>query len=133
MKIVSKVLLVLMLITCIAVMMPQTIVKAGGEDEAATEGISIIDGVTIKPDPGKDSKASEQMSNVVNRLLGFLQVASALLAVVMIAATGFRYIMETPEMKNELKKSMIPIIVGILLVFFAASIAKFFIGIFSAK
>ncbi len=129
MKIVSKVLLVLMLITCVAVMMPQTIVKAG----EAKAGVDVIEGVTIDPDSGSDTEAKTQMSNVVNRLLGFLQVASALLAVVMIAATGFRYIMETPEMKNELKKSMIPIIVGILLVFFAASIAKFFIGIFSAK
>ena len=49
----------------------------------------------------------------------------------MIAVTGFRYIIETPEIKGELKKNMFPIIVGIILVFFATSIAKFFIGIFN--
>ena len=87
----------------------------------------------LNADTSDSSGATSGLKSVVERLLGFLQIASALIAVVMIAVTGFRYIIETPEMKNELKKSMIPIIVGILLVFFATSIAKFFIGMFSAK
>ena len=49
----------------------------------------------------------------------------------MIAISGFRYIIETPEVKGELKKNMLPIIIGIILVFFASTIAKFLISIFA--
>ncbi len=73
---------------------------------------------------------SSTMVTVVGTVLGFLQVISGLLSVVIIAVTGFRYITETPDMRNELKKSMVPIVVGLLLVFFATTIAKFFIGVF---
>lgn len=63
-------------------------------------------------------------------ILTFLQIVSGIAAVIMIAVSGFRYIVETPEVKGEIKKTMLPIVIGIILVFFAVSIAKFFLGIF---
>ena len=83
---------------------------------------------------GNDSDIDAgDFATVASRVLTFLQIASGIMAIIMIAVTGFRYIVETPDMKSELKKSMIPIIVGILLVFFATSIAKFFINVFGAS
>ena len=131
MKIVSKILLILMVVMMTTVIMPQMEVRAEGETSLFTP--TGEQPITVNPTYNGAQEAQTGLSNVVNRLLGFLQIASALIAVVMIAVTGFRYIIETPEMKNELKKSMIPIIVGILLVFFAASIAKFFISMFSTN
>ncbi len=78
----------------------------------------------------KDTAAIDDFRNAGNKILTFLQILSGIAAVVMIAVTGFRYIIETPEVKGELKKNMLPIVVGIVLVFFAASIAKFFLGMF---
>lgn len=121
MKILQKILVVLLIAMCVSIVMPRAVVNADG----AIGAIGQIQ-------PTNDTTGTEGFVKVVNNLLGFLQIASGLIAVVMIAVTGFRYIIETPEMKNELKKSMVPIIVGILLVFFATSIAKFFIGIFSS-
>lgn len=123
MKILQKVLIVLLIAMCVVTFMPQVVrADASGAAKNAIESISAN---------YSDTNGTTKMTSVVGNLLGFLQIASGLIAVVMIAATGFRYIIETPEMKNELKKSMIPIIVGILLVFFATSIARFFISIFS--
>ena len=76
-----------------------------------------------------DTKAVSEFTSLANTILTFLQILSGITAVVMIAITGFRYIVETPEVKGELKKNMVPIVIGILLVFFAVSIAKFFLGI----
>ena len=47
----------------------------------------------------------------------------------MIAIVGFNYIISTPEVKDEMKKKMLPIIIGIVLVFGATSVAKFLIGV----
>ena len=70
------------------------------------------------------------LTNVAGKILTFLQVISGVFAIIMIAVTGFRYIIETADVKKELKQSMLPIIIGILLVFFATSIAKFIVNIF---
>ena len=69
------------------------------------------------------------MATVIGKLLGFLQVASGIVAVLMIAIVGFNYIISTPEVKDEMKKKMLPIIIGIVLVFGATSVAKFLIGV----
>ena len=70
------------------------------------------------------------LTEVAGKILTFLQVISGVFAIIMIAVTGFRYIIETADVKKELKQSMLPIIIGILLVFFATSIAKFIVNIF---
>ena len=122
MKTLQKILLILVVAMCISIVMPKNISRA----ENVTEIVQNIKG-------GEDVDGAGELGNVANKILSFLQVASGIAAVVVIAVTGFRYIIETPEVKGELKKNMFPIIVGILLVFFAATIANFFIGIFAKK
>lgn len=73
--------------------------------------------------------AADGLATVIGKLLGFLQVASGIVAVLMIAIVGFNYIISTPEVKDEMKKKMLPIIIGIVLVFGATSVAKFLIGV----
>lgn len=66
---------------------------------------------------------------IINRLLGFLRVISALILVLILATTGYQYIVATPEIKGELKKKMLPVILGIILIFAAVSIAGFIIEV----
>lgn len=121
MKTLQKVLVVLLIAICVFAVLPQTYTFAGGDAQKAIDDIKT----------GGTVEGTQELSTIAGRILTFLQVASGIAAVIMIAVTGFRYIVETPEVKGELKKNMFPIIVGIVLVFFATSIAKFFIGIFN--
>lgn len=124
MKKISKILLILPLIITARICILQPEVKA-------EQGVEILDGVIINSvDPATGTIGG--IKAIVENILGFLQLLSGLLAVILIAVTGFRYIVDTPDVKSELKKSMIPIIVGLLLVFFATTIAKFFIGMFES-
>ena len=120
MKTMYKVLAILIIAVSMLVIMPDNMSLAA----TAADAGSAIDGITVSGG-GDVSK----LQNVVGKLLGFLQVASGIIAVLMIAITGFQYIVETPEVKSEIKKKMLPIIVGIVLVFGATSIAKFIIGV----
>jgi type IV secretory pathway VirB2 component (pilin) len=124
MKTLQKVLLMLVFVASVMVVLPNNMSMAASPAETA---IGEIESATA----GTSNEGTTALAKVVKNILSFLQIASGLVAVIMIAVTGFRYIIETPDMKQELKKSMIPIVVGILLVFFATTIAKFFIGIFS--
>lgn len=71
---------------------------------------------------------TKSLKIVVNRLLGFLRVISGLVLVLVLGTTGYKYIVATPEIKGELKKRMLPVILGTILVFSAVSIAGFILG-----
>ena len=63
--------------------------------------------------------------------LGLIQVASAVLAVVLIAVFGFKFIMGSANEKADYQKSFIPLIVGVVVVFAATSIAKLLFSTFT--
>ena len=124
MKTLQKILVILLIAICVFSVMPN------GSVLAADSASSAIDEIDSKAGSG-GIEGTDKLTEVAGRILTFLQIASGIAAVIMIAVTGFRYIVETPEVKGELKKNMFPIIVGIILVLFATSIAKFVIGIFN--
>lgn len=121
MKTVYKIFAILMIAVCTLVIMPNNMSLAAGSS-SASDAISNIP-------VSEPSGVTTGLSTVIGKLLGFLQVASGLVAVLMIAIVGFNYIISTPEIKDEMKKKMLPIIIGIVLVFGATSIAKFLIGV----
>ena len=139
MKTVSRVLLILMVAVCIFSIMPQNISMGANEREADSHGAttdSRIGGASSAQAAlaGLESKTSnadvntEGMQKIIANLLKFLQIASGLVAVLMIAIVGFNYIIGTPDVKNEMKTKMLPIIIGLILVFGAASIGRFILG-----
>ncbi len=126
MKTFSKVLLILIMAICMVTFISQNVSFAGDAVDAG----GALDAINTATDGGK-VEGTEGLSKMAGKIVVFLQVASGIAAVIMIAVTGFRYVIETPEVKGELKKNMFPIIVGMVLVFFAVSIARFFLGMFT--
>jgi len=121
MKTMQKVLAILLIAVCVF----------GVISQISTCNAAGISDTIDKIQPSNDVTGAENLTAIASRVLTFLQIASGIAAVIMIAVTGFRYIIETPEVKGELKKNMLPIVIGLVLVFFATSIAKFFIGMFN--
>lgn len=122
MKTIGKVLLVLMIAVVMFLSLPQNDVFA----ETASEAVGAISAKT--PDAG----ATSTLKTTIGSILGFLQVASGLVAVLMIAFNGFRYITSSPDIKSEIIKNVAPILAGLVLVFGATSFAKFMISIAGA-
>lgn len=127
MKTVYKVFAILMIAVSMFVIMPDNMSFAS--DDAGSTAITAINKVKDNTSSDKASAAADGLAGVVGKLLGFLQIASGIIAVLMIAIVGFNYIISTPEVKDEMKKKMLPIIIGIVLVFGATSVAKFLIGV----
>lgn len=121
MKTIYKIFAIVMIAVCTMVIMPDNM------SLAVTTATGTIDGLNNTA----SSADVSGLQGVIGKLLGFLQVASGLLAVIVIAFIGFNYIIATPQMKDELKSKGLPILVGLVLVFGATSIAKFFIGVAS--
>lgn len=68
----------------------------------------------------------DSLKDVIGKVLGFLQLATGLISIIIIAATGYNYIIApTPDLKGEVKRKMLPLVLGTVLVFCAISIANF--------
>lgn len=118
---VSKILAILFIAVCTFVIMPDNASMAAGATAK-----SIVEGVNAEVPDGDYAKG---LQGTISKLLGFLQVASGLISILMIAIVGFNYIVSSPDVKKELKDKMLPIIIGLVLVFGAVSVAKFILGV----
>lgn len=119
MNIYQRILIILIMIICIIGFMPQNISNA-----------NTIQDISQSFEAKDNDKVSyTSLTDIIGKLLGFLQIATGLISVVIIATTGYSYIVTTPpDLKGELKRKMLPVILGLMLVFSAVSIAKFIVG-----
>lgn len=83
----------------------------------------------IKPDT--NAVDAGPLQNMASKILGLIQIASAIFAVVLIAIFGFKFIMGSANEKADYQKSFIPLIVGVIVVFAASSIAKLLFSTFT--
>lgn len=65
-----------------------------------------------------------KISELASKILGFLQWAAIIGGVLIITILGLKYMMGSLEEKAEYKKSMIPLVVGIIVVMGATTIAN---------
>ena len=117
----QKMFLILFLTLCIFNVMPQNVSRA---DESLG---NIVNGFEANVEPALEN--SSGIKSIVKEVLGFLQVLSGLVAVVIIAVTGMEYIIGTPQVREDIQKRMLPLVIGIVIIFGAVSITDFFVSI----
>ena len=76
-----------------------------------------------------DTGAANDLTQIAGKVVGLIQIASAVAAVVLVAVFGFKFILGSANEKADYQKSFIPLIVGVVVVFAATSIAKLLFGI----
>ena len=84
--------------------------------------------VNVEPITPGDMSGIE---TIAGRILGLIQAASGIAAVVLIAVFGFKFIMGSANEKADYQKSFIPLIVGVVVVFAATSIANLLFSTFT--
>ncbi len=120
MKTLQRIFIILVIAGCVFGLILPNISMAAGSSAS-----DIVAGVNATT---PDGTLATDFQATIGKLLGFLQIASGLMAILMIAITGFNYIIATPDVKEEMKKKMLPIIIGLVLVFGAVSVARFILG-----
>ena len=95
---------------------------------AAKEGETTSTDIQINPTPPTDTGGILQ---IAGKVLGFLQWIALVGGVIIIAVLGVKYMMGSLEEKAEYKKSMIPLVVGVVVVMGATTIANLLIKTFT--
>ncbi len=120
MKRLTKILSIVMIITMLVMAIsPVLFATDGGQ----------IDPGNINPVYGS---SGDKISNIGAKVLGILTNIGIVLSVVIIAGLGIKYIVGSAEEKAEYKKSFVPLLVGMILLFGASAIAKFIVSIASS-
>ena len=91
----------------------------------ATDGLIEVNKIQANGNSG----AAGDMVVGVGRILGLVRKIAVVLAVIIIAYLGIKFIMGSPEEKSEYQKSFIPLVVGIVVVVGAVQIATMLFGV----
>ena len=80
--------------------------------------ITSMSAVSSAPSAG-DSK----IGKVINIVIGILQVVGTGISLIVISILGIKYILASPSDKADVKKNIMPILIGCILLFAAVNIA----------
>jgi len=69
-------------------------------------------------------EGTNQITAVGQRIMGIVQTVGVVVAVVILMVLGIKYMMGSAEEKAEYKKTMMPYIIGAILIFGATTIAN---------
>lgn len=92
--------------------------------------ISVASNIVLAKDPSgytgtTSGSGVTAVESLGKNIIGIVQVVGSLAAVIVLVVLGIKYMMGSTEEKAEYKKTLIPYIVGAVLIFAASSIAGF--------
>ena len=73
---------------------------------------------------GTETTASGSVTTLGNQIIGIITTVGVVVAVVVLLVLGIKYMMGSASEKAEYKKTMIPYLVGAILIFGASAITK---------
>lgn len=73
---------------------------------------------------GSAFSGSDKVDTIGQNAIGVIRMVGSAIAVIMIIALGIKYVMGSTEERAEYKKSMIPYLVGALLLFGASTVTS---------
>lgn len=112
-KVVSTILSIMLLVAMLS-----TISMASFDPASIATGIS-----------GTSTKAQTSVVNIGNQIIGIITTVGVVVAVVILLVLGIKYMMGSASEKAEYKKTMIPYLVGAILIFGASAITKVVIAL----
>ncbi len=78
-----------------------------------------------------DSEAQHDLTDIGNQIIGIITTVGVVVAVIVLLILGIKYMMASVPEKAEYKKTMIPYLVGAVLIFGASAITKVIVNLAS--
>ncbi len=115
----------IMLIIAMLLMGMTTVCKASDD-----EGTGTLDpGAIANQLTGTQSNAQGDVTRIGNQLIGIITTVGVVVAVIILLVLGIKYMMGSASEKAEYKKTMIPYLVGAVLIFGASAIVQVVVNI----
>ena len=124
----KKIVSILLLTMLISAIFSINNVYAGSKDKKGSkeEKIDITnpEAVIDSMEGAKNSMASANNSigNIINTAIGLLQITGTGISVIVVSILGIKYLLASPSEKADTKKSILPIVIGCVLLFGAVNL-----------
>lgn len=82
-----------------------------------------------KPTSTTETSGTEKIQNIGNKIIGPIRVLGSIISVVTLVIIGIKYILGSVEEKAEYKKTMLPYLIGAVIVFAITNLLKIIIDI----
>ena len=83
--------------------------------------------LAVGPDPtnyqGNNSVATDKIDSLGNQIITIVSTIGSIASVVVLIVLGIKYMMGSAEEKAEYKKTLLPYVIGAVLIFAASTIA----------
>ena len=94
-----------------------SIISYAGDD--ITDPTSVITSMSGASTPASSDNA---FGKILNTMIGLLQVAGTGISIITVSVLGIKYLLASPSEKADTKKSILPIVIGCVLLFGAVNI-----------
>ena len=103
-------------------------------DSSASDGGDSISIEDMDPDNWKPTSTTvtsgtEKIQNIGNKIIGPIRVLGSIISVVTLIIIGIKYILGSVEEKAEYKKTMLPYLIGAVMIFAITNLLKIIIDI----
>ena len=95
------------------------LIAVGTNVFAAVSGVSNPSALT-----GQAVSGTDKITNIGNQIITILTIVGTVASVIVLIVLGLKYMMGSAEEKAEYKKTMIPYVVGAILIFAGATIVN---------
>ena len=114
----------ILLLVVVVSMTLTTVVSAKTDGDKGIDAAGIAGGLK-----GTTSAAQEDVTKIGNQLIGIITTVGVVVAVIILLVLGIKYMMGSASEKAEYKKTMIPYLVGAILIFGASAITNVVVGL----
>lgn len=130
MKRTLKLVSILLLVVIVSMTLTTVVSAKSSTKGSGTEGAEGIDAAGIAGGlKGTTSAAQADVTKIGNQLIGIITTVGVVVAVIILLVLGIKYMMGSASEKAEYKKTMIPYLVGAILIFGASAITKVVVGL----
>lgn len=108
-----KILLILLLsVFLVSIIVNESFAVGSGDAITAMNNMANTD---LKDDTGK-------LGSIINAVIGLIQVAGTGISMIMVTVLGIRYLMAAPNDKADVKKQIVPLVIGAVILFAAVNL-----------
>lgn len=111
-KVISLIVMITMILGCVTFVCAES----SGGDPGIAGLTSAMSGVTTMASTGS------KIGQVINNVIGLIQMVGSGIALIVITLLGIKYLLASPGEKADVKKQILPIIIGCALLFGAVNL-----------
>lgn len=116
-----KILLALLVFCLIFIFLQSEVFAEGASTGSAIDAMS-----NMKETKLDEADGTGKLGPIINAAIGLIQIAGTGISMVMVSVLGIKYMLAAPNDKADVKKQILPLVIGAIILFSAVNLVSIF-------